>query len=373
MSRSLPSTFVRIATVAALAAFGPLACQGKFERLPKASDSETQAMKERVSALIEEARKLTPDKAIDLVHHFSYAALTVTSLEDYNRLSSEFITNVKAGKWDGMKVKGGREPGKVRLLLVEAGGKEGAIPFVQGGDGWVIDDVAIGLGQLEKEPNLKGTTPASPPSPLAALSQLHDPTASETEKVQAAMALAEGKQGQVAGRLVAQVKTPWARTALLYAVWKSGGSCENFATAFPTKGDLLNKLYSEDSDTYRKLVEGLCKCAAEASNYKVALKVYRACKKAPEGPRSFFVDPIVELANTKPGYVLKAALAAKIPYDEDPAGHIVVGALHGETESNFYRYLHKVAKGRGRLARLAADWVKRMAKLDELEPKQPDK
>ena len=344
------------------------ACQNKYERLPQASASVFQALKERYLALVEEAKKLQGGDPFELLHHFSNAALTATPPAEFTAKAQAFIERASSGALDKVKITGTRAPGKVRLLLVDDGENSGAIPFVQGADGWAIDDVAIAFGQLDKEINLQGNMPVSPPSPLAALAQLRDPQAAESDQVQAALALAEAKQKEIAGKYAGKAKGPWARTALLYAVWKSGGDCQAFAKAFPADGSAQDKLYQADSDAFRTLLQGLCQCAADSGNFRPALKVYRACRDAPAQPRSEYVDPLVKLANAKPAYILQAALRAGIAYDEDPAAHIVVGALHGEKKTAFHQYLHQQAKKGGRLGKLAADWVERMAKLDEEEP-----
>lgn len=363
------ANFKRLPVVAVFVTLAAVcACQNKYERLPKASASVTQALKERYLALIKEAKKLSGGDPFELLHHFSNAALTAVQPADFAKQAQNFIKRASSGALDKVKIKGARAPGKVRLLLVDYGDDSGAIPFVQGADGWSIDDVEIAFGKTDKEINLKGNMPLSPPSPLAALAQLNDPQAAETDQVKAALALAEAKKKDIAEKYAGRVKGSWARAALLYAAWKSGGNCQPFAKIFPTGGSAQDRLYQADSDAFRTLLKGLCQCAAESNNYRATLKVYQACHQAPAQPRSEFVDPLVELANAKPAYILQAARRAGIPYDEDPAAHIVVGALHGEKKTAFHQYLHQQAKKRGPLGKLAADWVAKMAKLDEEEP-----
>ncbi len=343
-------------------------CPGKYDSAPQADERETQAMKERYQALIDEAKKLEAGAELDLLHHFSSAVLTQTKKDAFIAQAKAFMESAKAGKFDGLEISGGRAPGKVRLLLLSAGDAKGAVPFVKGADGWKLDDVEAGFGKFDKELNIKGTPPANPPSSLASLSVFQDTQASSLDKVQAALDLALAKDKQTAEKYAGEEKDAWAKAALQYALWKSGGSCDPFAAAFPIAADKQTELYDNDTDAYRTLIKGLTECAGESKSLGTMLQVYKGCHQAEAGPRSEYVDPVVAMADKNPELVLKAALKARIEYDQDPVANILVGALHGEKKSPFYSFVQKKAGRRGRLPKLAQEWVDKMAKRDELEP-----
>ena len=344
-------------------------CQGKYERLPAASERDREALSERFRALIQEAKTLKPEEGMSLLHHFSAASLTAMQPAEFSAASSKFITGAAGGTLDAIKIAGAREPGKVRLLLVELPAGKGAIPFVQTGDGWKIDDVGVAFGDITKEINLKGAMPVSPPSALASVAMLQNPQATTGDKVRAALALAEAKDQATAEKFAAKEKKgSWGKAALLYAAWKSGAACEPFGEAMPVSGEALDELYDDDSDAFRKLLAGLVECASTSSSPSAALAVYKGCHGVSAGARSEYVDPVILLANAKPEYILLAALKADFPYEEDPVANIVVGALHGEKETAFHQYLHDPAGKKGMLAALAKDWVQKMAERDVLEP-----
>jgi hypothetical protein len=350
-----------------LAALWLGACNGKYNRLPQASERELQTLTERYRALVAEAKNLGEGQYFQLLHHFSSAALTLVPPDDFQKRAQAFVEKARSGALDKLDVKGARDPGKVRLLLLKLGKEDLAVPFVQEADGWKIDDIAVGLGDATLEVNLKGNTPASPPSLLAAVAVLSDKEAADVDLVHAGLLLAEAKKGEMARSALAQVSSPWGRTALQYALWQSGGKCEAFADAFPIDTEQQSKLYNSDTDSFRQLLKGLAKCAA-ASDYKVALKFYRGCHLAEAQPRSEYVMPVQELANANPAAVLQAAVAAKINYDEDPAANILVGAFHGERQTEFFKYLTQASAKGGKLGKLAKDWLERMAKRDQEEP-----
>jgi hypothetical protein len=343
-------------------------CQDKYERLPEATAKELEALSERYLALVEEAKKLKDTDSMKLLHHFSHAALSSIQPDAFNALAKKYIAQATSGELDKVKIKGARSPGKVRVLLVDAPEGSGIIPFVQSADGWKIDDIGPAFLDFSKEPNLEGNMPAQPPSSLASIVVLQDPQASETDVVQAAIILAASKNKATAETYAASEKKPWAKAALLFAVWKSGGSCDSFAEAFPIDGEKQKELYDSDTESYRTMLKGLTECAGESDKPDAALKVYRGCYKVEGGARSEYVDPVVELANKKPEYIVKAALKTKFKYEEDPVANIVVGAIHGEKEMAFHQYIHQKAKGGGKIGRLAQDWVEKMAKRDEMEP-----
>jgi hypothetical protein len=355
-------------------------CQDKYERLPAASEKEVQALKERYQALIDEAKKLKDGNPLELLHHFSNATLTNTQPADFKAKAGKFIADAASGKLDNVEIRGARAPGKVRVLLVTVEGDKGVIPFVQTGDGWKFDDVDLAFGETEKEPNLQGSTPASPPSILGAVVSLQDAQANEYDQVQAAVQLAEAQDKATAEKFLAGAKKPWARAALLYAVWKSGGACEPFAKAFPVDGEKQSEMYDSDYDSYRTLLHGLFECAFTSSAIEPTMKIYTGCYKVEGGARSEYVDPLVGnpqmeaeylkvgLANQKPDLIVKAALRAKYKYEEDPVANIVVGGLHGEKKAGFYQYIYKKARGGGKAGDLAKDWVEKMGKRDEMEP-----
>jgi hypothetical protein len=245
---------------------------------------------------------------------------------------------------------------------------KGVIPFVQSSDGWKFDDVDLAFGKFRDEVNLDGNMPASPPSILSALSVLQDPQASDTDKVEAGIGLADSKDKKTAEKFAGLQKKPWPKSALLYAAWKAGGPCEPFAAAYPAKAEFQNELYDADTESFRTLLKGLADCAAASKKLMAAIKLYKGCYLVEGGARSEYVEPVVALANAKPAYILKAAVRLGYKYEEDPVANIVVGALHGEQGSAFYQYLHKVAQGRGKVAKLASFWVDKMAERDKLEP-----
>ncbi|MBN2492998.1 MAG: hypothetical protein JXR96_00300 [Deltaproteobacteria bacterium] len=354
--------------VALLGAGLPACSDSKYESAPKASDKETQLMKERFQALVSEAKTLEPGGEYNLLHHFGDAALTCVKPADFKAKAAAFAKDAAAGKYDQVEYRGGRDPGKVRLLLITAGQSKGALPFVKSADGWMLDDVDIGLGDYQKEPNTKGSTPAKPPSPLAAIAVLIDDQASAMERTAAAIELATAKDKETADKYAAKEKDPWPKAALLYAAWQAGGACEPFAKAFPIDGEQQKEIYENDTPSYRTLIQALSKCAAESKGIAPALQLYRACHKAEGGPRSEYVDPVVAMADAQPMHVLKASLKAGIKYEEDPVANILVGALHGEQRSPFYQFVTKHAGERGPTAKLAKEWVDKMAERDKLEP-----
>lgn len=355
-------------------------CQDKYERLPAASEKELQSLKERYQALIDEAKQLKDGSPMKLLHHFSNAALTTVQPADFKAKAGKFIADAAAGNLDNVDIRGARAPGKVRVLLVTVGGNKVVIPFVQTGDGWKFDDVDLAFGDPQKEPNLEGCSPASPPSILASVVSLQDPQATELDQVQAAIQLAEANDKATAEKFLGKVKKPWAKAALLYAVWKSGGACEPFAKAFPVDGEKQTEMYDSDYDSYRALLHGLFECAFISKSFDPTLRIYTACYKVEGGARSEYVDPLVGnpqmepdylkvgLANQKPDMIVKAAVKTNYKYEQDPIANIVVGGLHGEKKTGFYQYIYKKARGGGKTGNLAKDWVEKMEKRDELEP-----
>ncbi|NOZ88188.1 MAG: hypothetical protein GXP49_18405 [Deltaproteobacteria bacterium] len=347
---------------------------GKYERLPKATEKEKDALTERYRALIEEAKGLKPGEEIKLTHHFSEPILSDTSLEDFKKKMGSFVSEAAAGKWDNVKIMGARAPGKVRLLLIELGKKSGAIPFVQSADGWKLDDIDAASGNFDKDINLKGNVPKSPASILLSVAILQDPQAGSTEKVTSALQLAKIKDEALARRFLAHEISPWPKAALLYAAWKGGAACEPFAKSFPLPADEQKDLYEDDTDSFRTLLKGLINCAVSSKSLEPTNVVYKGCHDASGGPRSEYVDPVVELANKKPEYILKAAIKAGYPYNEDPVANIVVGALHGEQKSPFWQYLNtRAVRARGELGKLARFWVEKMVERDKLEPPGSEK
>jgi len=344
------------------------ACQGKYERLPAASAKDEAALVERYKALVAEAKGVQPAGALKLLHHFSDAALSGISPEAFRGLAKGFIGQAAAGAYDAVDFRGAREPSKVRLLLVTVGGQKGAVPFVQTGLGWKIDDVAIGLGDLTKEPNLKGSMPVTPASALVSVVVLQDPQAGSLDKVRAALELAAAKDGAAAEPFLKGESSPWVRAALRFAQWKGGGDCAGFGRAFPVAGDVQAELYDDDSDAFRQLLGGLTECAGTTGQADLVLKVYRGCHAVEGGARSEYVEPVVALANLKPDLILQAALKAGYPYEEDPVANIVVGALHGEADSPFIQHLMEAASKRGKIADLAKSWMEKIAERDKLEP-----
>lgn len=356
------------ALTSTLLAAGLVACPGKYDNTPKADAAVTEAMQERYKALIAEAKEIESGQQLELLHHFTSAILSQTEMQAFEKKAADFVSRVKAGKLDEVQFEGGRAPGKARLLLVDAPFAKGAVPFVKGADGWKIDDIEAGFGKYDKELNIKGNAPAKPPSSLAALALLKDPQADSIELVDAALSLARAKDRKSAEKYVAKVDAAWPKAALLYAVWRSGGKCEPFAKAFPIAGEKQKSLWERDTGNFRTLLKGLCECAAKAESSLPMMRVYKGCHQVEGGPRSEYVDPVVEMANARPGALLAVSLKVGIPYDQDPVANILVGALHGEKESAFYQYLHKHDRGRGPTHRLARQWVELMAKRDVEEP-----
>jgi hypothetical protein len=343
-------------------------CQSKYERLPKATQKELQALSERYQAFVEEAKKLKPGDEFHLLHHFSHAALTQVKPEAFTNAAKEFISKASSGGLDNIKIIGARSPGKVRVLLIKTADGKGVIPFVQTSDGWKIDEVGSAFGDYTTEVNLKGNMPAQQPSILASMVVLQDQQASETDVVQAAIELASSNDKATAQKFAAAAKKPWAKTALLYAAWKTGADCEPFANAFPIDGESQGKLYDADTESFRTLLSGLCQCAAESKSSKIALKVYKGCYNVEGGARSEYVDQVVEMANKQPEYILAAAMRTNYKYEMDPVANIMVGAIHGEKKMPFYQFIHKKAKEGGRAGKLAQEWVDKMSKRDVAEP-----
>ena len=371
-------TFVQVRRFLAvvLLSVGLWSCPGKYDNVPDASEKETHAMKERYTALMDEAKKIEPGLGTNLIHHFSSGILSQTTLDDYNKLASKFISEVKSGKFDSVEYAGGKSPGKVRLLLVSLKDKKGAIPFVKGAEGWKIDDIEAAFGSYDKELNIKGAAPADEPSSLASLATLMDPQSSSLDRLQSALDLAVSKDKTTAEKFAGKEKDPWAKTALLYAVWKSGGTCEAFATAYPAKKQLISELYDNDSDSFATLTIGLTSCAASSKKLAPTLKVYKVCYEAEPGPRSVFAGPpdeksnppLVDLADAQPLLILKAAVKQSIAYEQDPVANILVGSLHGEKKSKFYQFVTKQARARGKIAAVAKLWTEKMAARDVEEP-----
>ncbi len=372
------STFsqVRLLMVVALLSVGLWSCPGKYENVPDATEKETHAMKERYTALIDEAKKVESGQETNLIHHFSSGILSRTTPADFKEKAAKFVSEVKTGKFDSVDYSGGKSPGKVRLLIVSLQDKKGAIPFVKGAEGWKIDDIEAAFGKYDKELNIKGVTPADEPSALASLAVLMDSQSSSLDKVQAALDLAISKDKATAEKFSKNEKDPWAKTALLYAVWKSGGSCEPFAAAYPSRKETISELYDNDSDSYTTLTIGLTTCAASSKKLAPMLKVYKVCYEAEPGPRSIFAGPpddksnppLVDLADAQPMLILKAAVKQAIAYEQDPVANILVGSLHGEKKSKFYQFVTKRAKGRGKIAAVAKLWTEKMAARDVEEP-----
>ncbi len=356
------------ALASTLLAAGLVACPGKYDNTPKADAAVTEAMQERYKALIAEAKEVEAGQELKLLHHFTAAILSQTEMQAFEKMAADFVSRVKAGEFDQVQFEGGRAPGKARLLLVDASFAKGAVPFVKGADGWKIDDIEAGFGTYDKELNIKGNAPAKPPSSLAALALLKDPQADSIELVDAALSLARAKDRKSAEKYAAEIDSAWPKAALLYAVWRAGGECEPFAKAFPIAGEEQKSLWERDTGNFRTLLKGLCECAAEAESSLPMTRVYKGCHQVEGGPRSEYVDPVVEMANARPDALLAVSLKAGIPYDQDPMANILVGALHGEKESAFYQYLHKHDRGRGPSHRLARQWVALMAKRDVEEP-----
>jgi len=356
----------KIISILGISIFLVTACQSKYERLPKASTQEVEALTQRYHALVAEAKKAQDPNV--LLRHFSHAILTKISPADFAAKAKPFISSAAAGELDKVKIKGARAPGKVRVLIVKTSAGKGAIPFVQSSDGWKIDDVDAAFGDFEKELNLDGHMPAAQASMLSFLSIFQDPQSSVNDRVQAALGLADTKDSAVIATLLAKEKKIWAKTALGYAAWKTGAACDSFAKAFPIDADSQKELYDSDSDSFRILLTGLCQCAASSDSPAATIKVYRGCHNIEGGARSEYVDPVVALANKKPAFILTAALKTKFPYEEDPVANIVVGAIHGEKKAGFYRYIYKKARSRGKSGKLAKSWVKKMKTRDEEEP-----
>jgi hypothetical protein len=346
-------------------------CRDEYEKMQKASDRDLQTLTERYKALIAEAKGLKPEDALQLLHHFSTASLSSIQTEDFKNKAGKFIADVAAGKYDKMEIRGAREPGRLRLLLVTVDKAKGNIPFAPSPDGWKFDDVDVAFGNFEKKFNLKGSTPAYPPSLLSSVAVLQDSQATVKERVQAALRVATVQDRAIAERFAGPEKDPWVKASLLYAAWKSGATCEPFADAFPIERDPQTQLYDADVDSYQVLVTGIHDCAAASAKLAPTLRLYKACYQADEKPRSVYVQSLVNLASAKPEYVLKAAVQLNYKYEEDPVANILVGALHGETGNPFFQYISKHSKEKGATAKVAKEWFEKMAARDQEEPAEP--
>ncbi|NMB73716.1 MAG: hypothetical protein GYA21_01150 [Myxococcales bacterium] len=346
-------------------------CRDEYEKMQKASDRDLQTLSERYKALIAEAKGLKPDDALQLLHHFSTASLSAMQTEEFKAKASKFIADAAAGKFDKLEIRGAREPGRLRLLLVTVDKVKGNVPFAPSPDGWKFDDVDVAFGNFEKKFNIKGSTPAYPPSLLSSVAVLQDAQATVKERVNAALRVATSKDRAIADRFAGQEKDPWVKAALLYAAWKSDGPCEPFAEAFPIERDLQTQLYDADVDAYQVLVTGLHDCATVSAKLAPTLRLYKGCYQADEKPRSVYVQPLVNMASAKPEYILKAANQLAIKYEEDPIANILVGALHGETGNPFFQFITKHAKEKGPTAKVAKAWVEKMTARDEEEPATP--
>jgi hypothetical protein len=364
MQRGIWITFVAGVAITCLGA----GCRDQYEKLPKASEKDQQALVERYKALVEDAKKLKPDDSFQMLHHFSTAALSKMQPADFTGKASKFIPNAASGKFDQIKIRGARAPGRVRLLLVTVGKEKGNIPFVQSPDGWKIDDVDVAFGDFAKTIDMHGAAPAFPPSPLASLSVLQDPQASTKEKVQAALHLGEGKEKEIADQIAQKEPAPWTKTALLYVSWKAGGNCEAFAQAFPVDKGAQHDLYTNDVDSYRTLVTGLGECAASAKSVAPTVKMYQGCYQADEKDRSVYVEPVVKLAMAKPDFILKAGLQSGYKYESDAVANIAIGALHCENQASFIQYLKTMAGKKDALGKLAKLWQEKKVARDEDEP-----
>jgi hypothetical protein len=348
-----------------------VSCRDEFERMPIATEAELQTLIGRYQAFVEEAKKTKPEDAIQLLHHFTDAALSIVQPDDFMSKAAAFIANAAAGKLDTIKIRGATKPppsGRLRLLLITIPMGKGAIPFAQSADGWKLDDVDITFGDFDKKFNPNGAVPAFPPSLLLALSALQDPQSDTKEKLKAALRLLNADDKKIAKKFVDKETNPWAKAALLYVIWKNGDPCEPFAKAFPIEEGAQKQLYDADIDNFRILVEGLCDCAGVSRDPAPTLKVYQGCYIAAEaGPRSVYAELVINLANKKPEAILKASLQAAYAYEEDPVANILVGGLYGEQQSAFYRFVTLHAKQRSRTGQLAKMWLVKMAEKEREE------
>lgn len=345
-------------------------CRDEFERMPPASESELQTLIGRYQALVDEAKKTKPEDALQLLHHFTSAALSVVKPEDFMAKADKFITQAASGALDKVKIRGATKPPpsqRLRLLLITIPAGNGAIPFLQTADGWKLDDVDITFGDFAKKFNPNGTVPAYPPSLLSALSALQDSQSDTKEKVKAALRLLNADDKNMASQFVAKEANPWAKAALLYVIWKNGGQCDPFAKAFPIEEALQTQLYDADVDSFHSLLEGLCECASTSRDIEAIVKVYQGCYLASNGPRSVYPELVVPLANKKPEGMLKASLQSGYKYEEDPVANILVGGLHGEQQSAFYKFIVAHSRQPSKTGRLAKEWLAKMAEKDREE------
>jgi hypothetical protein len=345
-------------------------CRDEFERMPKASETELQTLISRYQAFVEDAKKTKPEDAFQLLHHFTGAALSVVKSDDFMSKAAKFIAEASSGNMDKIKIRGATKPppsGRLRLLLITIPSGKGAIPFCQSADGWKLDDVDIAFGDFDKKFNPNGTVPAFPPSLLSALSALQDPQSDTKEKVKAALRLLGADDKTIASQFVAKETNPWAKAALLYVIWKNGGQCEPFAKAFPIEESAQKQLYDADIDSFHTMLEGLCECASVSRDAEPTLKVYQGCYLGGAGPRSVYAELLIPLANKRPEMILKASLQSGYKYEEDPVANIMVGGLHGEQQSGFYKYITTHAKQPSKTGRLAKEWLAKMAEKDQEE------
>jgi hypothetical protein len=340
---------------------------GKYDKLPQTSDKETKMLGNRFQSLIDEAKQIKGTSPYKLLHHFSDAALSVVSPANFTKMANQFVSAVTADEYAEIEFVGGRAPSKIRILLFETPKIKGAVPLVKSVDGWRIDDVEIAFGKFDKEINQKGNRFASSPSALASLVVLEDKHASEQDIIEAALGLSELDDLATIKSFAKSESRPWAKTALLYASWKNGQNCQAFSTSFPIGTSQQNDMYNNNSDAFRTLLQGLFGCAKEQKALTPIIKIYRACYKAESGPRSEYVEPLLDLANAKPAQFLIAAIKAKYPYEQDPAANIVVNGLHGEKKP-FNKYLYKKRKAKGKLGKLAKLWLEKMSARDAVEP-----
>jgi hypothetical protein len=348
-------------------------CRDEYERMPAATDAETQALTELYKRLLDDARKVKPEEGLKLIKHFSSASLSGVSVPSFQEKATKFIGEVGAGKWDKLEVRGARAPSRVRLLLVTTAAGKLNVPFVQATGGWKLDDVDIAFGDLEKKFNDKGAVVAFPPQITSSLAMIQDPLASSKEKVKEALRLADAANKEMLASLLSEDNPPLVKASLLYAQWKAGaGTCETFSKAFPIEKAQQKELFDGDVDSYRVLLAGLIECAATSKDPEPMLRLYKGCHQAEDATRSEYVEPVVQLATAKPELVLKAATQAGLKFEEDPVANIVVGALHGEAQSPMVLLLNQQAKGAGKQAGVAKLWVQKMAERDQAEPPAPE-
>ncbi len=359
----------------------PTACtSSKYDRLPAATQAEFDAMRERYLALIKEAESIGEKEFVNLLHHFSRAALSNHSWNDFQDKATAFIRQSTQGGLKSIEMLSARSPGKVRLLMISTPQGKKSIPFVRGADGWVIDDIDLGFLSGDKEPLLTGTMPAASPSVLVPIATLQDSHTAEFDQVTAALSLSCSGCDDLAKQYLKTKSTPWLQTALWYAIWKAGGGCTEFSKSFPLEKSLQTDLYQADSKTYRILLQGLFGCAASSKSMDPILKIYRGCHQVDGGARSEYVDLLVGspdgdnealktgLANIKPESILKASLKLDIPYEEDPVANILVGGLHGEKDSHFVKYISSQSGSKTKLGKKAKTWAEKMSVRDKMEP-----